>query len=71
MPGGRFYATTFLQGVGPGPIRPSSDGFRFFESPEELTEIMVAAGFDEEKVEVRREGAKGVMQGCAVVKCVV
>lgn len=67
-PGGRFYATTFLQGAyGAGMPRQSGGGsFRFFESEEELKQLLVDAGFAAADVEVRREG-----RGCAVIKAVV
>jgi len=68
-PGGRLFATTFLQGAY-GVRAPGQSGgggsFRFFESEQELVDLLVAAGFSEAGVDVRREG-----RGCAIIKAVV
>ena len=67
-PGGRFFATTFLQGAY-GAAMPRQTGgasFRFFEDEAELKALLVAAGFPEAGVSVRREG-----RGCAVIKAEV
>ena len=64
-PGGRFFATTFLQGAyGNGMPQQSGVGgasFRFFADEDELTKLCVEAGFVD--VTVRREG-----RGCAVIR---
>jgi len=70
-PGGRFFATTFLQGAYgmrvPGTEAASSGGsFRFFGSEEELTALLEDAGFSRAGIQVRREG-----RGCAVVRAVL
>jgi SAM-dependent methyltransferase len=63
-PGGRYFATTFFQGAYGVPVREGGGGsFRFFKDEAELKELLVAAGFEEDKVVVRREGT-----GCAVVR---
>ena len=63
-PGGRFFATTFLQGAYGVPVTEGGGAmaYRFFQL-DELRELLVGAGFDAEGVEVRQEG-----QGCAVIK---
>jgi len=66
--GGRFYATTFTTtayGMSPRLTRGGRTGYKFFEGVGELTDLMVAAGFKKEDVDVRIVGAS-----CAVVKCV-
>lgn len=65
-PGGRFFATTFLQGAyGAGmPRQTGGNSFRFFEDEAELRQLLINAGFPEEGVDVRREG-----RGCAIIKC--
>merc|ERR1719424_2253034 len=62
--GGRFFATTFLRGAYPGTTSatPGQSGggggsFRFFESEEELRQLLIAAGFPPDGVSVRRDGA--------------
>ena len=69
-PGGRFFATTFVQGAygvrAPGMMTGGGGSFRFFDSTDELKQLMVDAGFDADGVDVRIEG-----RGCAIVKCVV
>jgi SAM-dependent methyltransferase len=64
-PGGRFFATTFLQGAygASFPRQTGGSGFRFFEDEEELKRLLVAAGFPDDAVEVRREG-----RGCAIIR---
>jgi SAM-dependent methyltransferase len=70
-PGGRFYATTFLQGAyGPGTSAAFQSGatgasFRFF-TLDELENLFVDAGFDATTLSVRREG-----RGCAIIKAEV
>jgi ubiquinone/menaquinone biosynthesis C-methylase UbiE len=64
-PGGRFFATTFLQGAY-GVATPQQTGggsFRFFHSESEIKQLLVDAGFPEGNVTVRREG-----RGCAVIR---
>jgi len=65
-PGGRFFATTFIQGAY-GRVTPRQSGgggsFRFFEDEEELRQLLIAAGFPADGVEVRREG-----RGCAIIR---
>lgn len=65
-PGGRFFATTFLQGAY-GVRAPGEGGgggtFRFFADEAELEQLLVDAGFEREAVSVRREG-----RGCAIVR---
>jgi len=67
-PGGRFFATTFLQGAY-GIVEPQQTGcgsFRFFESEAELKQLLVDAGFPRMGVTVRKEG-----RGCAIIKAEV
>ena len=65
-----FFATTFVQGAygvrAPGMMTGGGGSFRFFDSTDELKQLMVDAGFDADGVDVRIEG-----RGCAIVKCVV
>merc|ERR1712113_692510 len=70
-PGGRFFATTFLQGAYgvrmPGTEAVSSGGsFRFFRSEEELASLLADAGFQLDGIQVRREG-----RGCAIIRAVL
>lgn len=67
-PGGRFFATTFLQGAYGVPMAKQTGGgsFRFFNDEAELKALLVGAGFPEAGVEVRREG-----RGCAVIRAVL
>jgi SAM-dependent methyltransferase len=66
-PGGRFFATTFFEGAVPGRQaqmqQPGTGSMRFFKDESELTELLLQAGFDEESLEVRREG-----RACAIVR---
>lgn len=64
-PGGRFFATTFLQGAygAQMPRQTGGGSFRFFDDEQELVELCVAAGFPREGVSVRREG-----RGCAIIR---
>ena len=66
-PGGRFFATTFLYSdlLPPGATRASrsGNGFRVFEL-DELRELMLAAGFEADAIDVRKEG-----RGCAIIRC--
>ena len=64
-PGGRFFATTFLQGAygAAMPRQTGGSGFRFFDDEAELTELLVGAGFPRAGVSVRREG-----RGCAIIR---
>lgn len=70
--GGRFFATTFLQGaygVNSRVAQQTGTGggsFRFFEDEAELKQLLVDAGFPEEGVTVRKEGG-----GCAIIKAEV
>merc|ERR1719262_1404302 len=72
-PSGRFWASTFLQGaygVRGVPEAPSSglmagSSFRFFKDEAEIKQLLVAAGFSEDGVEVRREG-----RGCAIIRAI-
>lgn len=67
-PGGRFFATTFLWGVPDELINlsktlgvnPINRAYRFFSVPE-LEGLMYDAGFDDFKVEKRRN--------CAIIRC--
>lgn len=63
--GGRFFASTFLQGAY-GAAMPAQTGgansFRFF-TLEELEQLLLDAGFPKEGLSVRREG-----QGCALIR---
>jgi len=65
--GGRFFATTFLQGAygGPMPRQTGGGSFRFFDIEAELEQLLVDAGFSREDVDVRREG-----RGCAIIRAV-
>jgi len=65
-PGGRFFATTFLQGAYGAGTPPNGGGFRFFVDEAELEQLLIVAGFEASGVEVRREG-----RGCAIIKAVV
>ena len=68
-PGGKFFATTFLQGAYGVRFAGESGGggsFRFFESEQELEDLLVEGGFPREGIEVRREG-----RGCAIIKAVM
>ena len=70
--GGRFFATTFLQGAYGDPrtlnLQSGSGGgsFRFFDDEAELERLLVDAGFPKAGVTVRREG-----RGCAIIKAEV
>eukprot|EP00588_Corethron_pennatum_P012971 CAMPEP_0194279596 /NCGR_PEP_ID=MMETSP0169-20130528/14019_1 /TAXON_ID=218684 /ORGANISM="Corethron pennatum, Strain L29A3" /LENGTH=416 /DNA_ID=CAMNT_0039024043 /DNA_START=19 /DNA_END=1269 /DNA_ORIENTATION=- len=70
-PGGRYFATTFLsdyfkalQRSDPDVSNLQSQAFQYFESSDELEKMMIAAGFDPEKVTVEVLG-----QACAVIRC--
>ena len=66
-PGGRFYATTFFEGAlrgTPSQMRRQGSGsMRMFRDEAELEQLLVQAGFDESRLDVRREGA-----ACAVIR---
>jgi len=64
-PGGRFFATTFIQGAygASFPRQTGGGSFRFFTGEAELKQLLVDAGFPEDGVVVRREG-----RGCAVIR---
>lgn len=68
--GGRFFATTFFEGAVPGQRaqgqQPGVGSMRFFRDERELEHLLVEAGFEAEKVEVRREG-----RACAVIRAEV
>jgi len=72
-PGGRYFATTFLSDYfsvlqrsdqGSDVSNLQSQTFQYFESADELEEMMIAAGFDSEKVTVEVLG-----QACVVIRC--
>lgn len=71
VPGGRFFATTFLakyfgtiQAAEGGRTGPSRQAFNYFESKDELKDMMIVAGFPSEKVSVEILG-----NSCAVIRC--
>jgi ubiquinone/menaquinone biosynthesis C-methylase UbiE len=71
IPGGRFFATTFLsryfssvQAVEGGKTGPTMQAFNYFESKEELRDMMIAAGFSPDKVFIEVLGA-----ACVVIRC--
>mmetsp|Transcript_26783 Transcript_26783/g.53432 ORF Transcript_26783/g.53432 Transcript_26783/m.53432 type:complete len:419 (-) Transcript_26783:45-1301(-) len=72
-PGGRYFATTFLSDYfrvlqksdqGSDVSNLQSQAFQYFESADELEEMIIVAGFDPEKVTVEVLG-----QACAVIRC--
>ncbi|KAL7534113.1 hypothetical protein ACHAXR_005637, partial [Thalassiosira sp. AJA248-18] len=84
VPGGRYFATTFLgtflggfwgnyleyvakaEGTASGgaDMGPSVQAFQYYPSEEYLTDLLVGAGFDEEKVNVEVVGRGGVIIRC-------
>ena len=69
-PGGRYFATTFLaqyfrglQATENGQTGPNIQAFQYFASTDELKEMIVKAGFDEEKVSVEVLGT-----ACVVIR---
>ena len=72
-PGGRYFATTFLaqyfsvlrrtDGGGGGASSPSQQAFQYFTSVDELRKLVVAGGFDSEKVKIEVLGA-----ACVVIR---
>jgi len=69
-PGGRYFATTFLaqyfrglQASESGQTGPSIQAFQYFASTDELKDMIVKAGFDEEKVSVEVLGT-----ACVVIR---
>merc|ERR1712032_471774 len=76
LPGGRYFATTFLgnyfQGVarverlsnGGADMELSSQAFQYFPSVEYLVELLVDAGFDKGKVDVEVAGLS-----CVILRC--
>ena len=69
-PGGRYFATTFLaqyfrglQASENGQTGPDIQAFQYFASTEELKDMLVKAGFDEDKVSVEVLGT-----ACVVIK---
>lgn len=70
-PGGRYFATTFLleyfqalQVSEGGSTGPTMQAYQYFGSAEQLKEMMLDAGFDEEKVKVEVLG-----RACVVIRC--
>jgi len=64
-PDGLFFATTFLKGAYGITAGQSggANGFRFFDGTKELEDLLVAAGFPADGVQVRKEG-----RGCAIIR---
>ena len=69
-PGGRYFATTFLaqyfrglQASENGQTGPDIQAFQYFASTEELKDMLVKAGFEEDKVSVEVLGT-----ACVVIK---
>eukprot|EP00538_Stauroneis_constricta_P009120 CAMPEP_0119555402 /NCGR_PEP_ID=MMETSP1352-20130426/7631_1 /TAXON_ID=265584 /ORGANISM="Stauroneis constricta, Strain CCMP1120" /LENGTH=405 /DNA_ID=CAMNT_0007602159 /DNA_START=261 /DNA_END=1475 /DNA_ORIENTATION=- len=73
-PGGRYFATTFLQeyfrilqgadGGGEGASNPSKQAFQYFTSTDTLRDLMIRGGFAPEKVFVEVLG-----RACVVIRC--
>ena len=65
-PDGRFYASTFFENAMSSATAPSSSGsgaMRFFKDEAELRALLVGAGFQDDRIDVRREGA-----ACAIIR---
>lgn len=69
-PGGRYFATTFLaqyfrglQASENGQTGPDTQAFQYFASTDELKDMLVKAGFEEDKVSVEVLGT-----ACVVIK---
>ena len=69
-PGGRYFATTFLaqyfrglQASENGQTGPDIQAFQYFASTDELKDMLVKAGFEEDKVSVDVLGT-----ACVVIK---
>ncbi|KAL7542161.1 hypothetical protein ACHAXR_011583 [Thalassiosira sp. AJA248-18] len=76
VPGGRYFATTFLGNYfenvaaaerasnGGADVAPSVQAFQYFPTKEYLTDLLVDAGFEVEKVNVEVVGS-----GCVIMRC--
>ena len=69
-PGGRYFATTFLaqyfrglQASENGQTGPETQAFQYFASTDELKDMLVKAGFEEDKVSIEVLGT-----ACVVIK---
>uniref|UniRef100_A0A7S2Y979 Methyltransferase type 11 domain-containing protein n=1 Tax=Entomoneis paludosa TaxID=265537 RepID=A0A7S2Y979_9STRA len=70
-PGGRYFATTFLssyfgmlQASEGGATGPSRQAFQYFESVDQLRELMIMGGFARDKVNV-----EVIEPACVVIRC--
>jgi len=71
QPGGRFFASTFLsnyfatvQSTENPQMEANQQAFQYFESTDQLKEMVLAAGFEEDKVSVEVLGS-----ACVIIKC--
>ena len=71
QPGGRFFTSTFLSNYFSTVQRTENaqsgvnqQAFQYFESASQLKDMMIAAGFEEDKVSVEVLGA-----ACVIIKC--
>jgi ubiquinone/menaquinone biosynthesis C-methylase UbiE len=70
-PGGRYFATTFLssyfgalQTAEGGASGPSRQAFQYFESVDQLRQLMEDGGFEHDKISIEVLGA-----ACVVIRC--
>jgi ubiquinone/menaquinone biosynthesis C-methylase UbiE len=70
-PGGRYFATTFLssyfgalQAAEGGASGPSRQAFQYFESVDQLRQLMEDGGFEHDKISIEVLGA-----ACVVIRC--